>query len=130
MANGTTNEKKSLSYTIVIALLAMVVVAGTVYIMAPWRNERETYHAESPESIIERLEQQAGRETHERVRQYLEHSRAALGEGSSVVDVARKAGPSVVGIRMSIADGGQILGIPLGELKAEGSGVIISEDGF
>ena len=54
-----------------------------------------------------------------------------LGQGSPVTEIAKKVGPSIVGIRMTVGnpqsgyyDSDQILA------KAEGSGVIIGQDGY
>lgn len=55
----------------------------------------------------------------------------ALTKGSAVTDIAKKVGPSVVGIRITFANPqSSFLGEELGQSKAEGSGVIISNDGY
>ena len=57
--------------------------------------------------------------------------KTALSEGSPVTEIAKKVGPSVVGIRMTVANPqSQFFGIDLGRSEAEGSGVIISSDGY
>ncbi|NLX63828.1 MAG: trypsin-like serine protease [Clostridiaceae bacterium] len=57
--------------------------------------------------------------------------KTALFEGSAVTEIAKKVGPSVVGIRMTVANPqSQFFGIDLGQSEAEGSGVIISSDGY
>jgi len=57
--------------------------------------------------------------------------KTALPEGSAVTEIAKKVGPSVVGIRMTVANPqSQFFGIDLGQSEAEGSGVIISSDGY
>jgi len=57
--------------------------------------------------------------------------KTALSEGSPVTEIAKKVGPSVVGIRMTVANPqSQFFGIDLGQSEAEGSGVIISSDGY
>ncbi len=48
----------------------------------------------------------------------------------SVSDVADKAGPSIVGIRMTVTLPDRVFFEGPGESKAEGSGVIISENGY
>lgn len=53
----------------------------------------------------------------------------ALAKGSSVTDIAKKVGPSIVGIRMTVSS--QRSGFySLGNSQAEGSGIIISKDGY
>lgn len=55
----------------------------------------------------------------------------ALTKGSAVTEIAKKVRPSVVGIRMTVANQqGWYFGQGLGQTKAEGSGVIISKDGY
>jgi len=57
--------------------------------------------------------------------------KTALPEGSAVTEIAKKVGPSVVGIRMTVANPqSQFFGIDLGQSEAEGSDVIISSDGY
>jgi len=57
--------------------------------------------------------------------------KTALAEGSSVTEIAKKVRPSVVGIRMTVANPqSSFFGIDLGESAAEGSGIIISQDGY
>jgi serine protease Do len=123
-------KNESFAHIVIIVFLVLVIIVGTAYIVLPRMKGRETYRQEDPADILERLEKEAAGRTAERVSEYLENSRKTLREDSSVADIAEKAGPSVVGIKMSLADAGQFLGLPLGELKAEGSGIIISEDGY
>lgn len=55
----------------------------------------------------------------------------ALAKGSSVTEIAKKIGPSIVGIRMTISDNEySFFDEELGEQKAEGSGVIVSKNGY
>ncbi|HEX3044653.1 MAG TPA: trypsin-like peptidase domain-containing protein [Bacillota bacterium] len=55
----------------------------------------------------------------------------ALAKGSSVTEIAKKIGPSIVGIRMTISDNEySFFNEELGEQKAEGSGVIVSKNGY
>lgn len=57
--------------------------------------------------------------------------RTALTQGSSVAGIAKKVGPSVVGIRMTIANSGSAFsGASQGNGTSEGSGIIISQDGY
>jgi len=55
-------------------------------------------------------------------------SQAALTQGSTVTEIAKTVGPSVVGIRMSATGNGQ--GFQSGQGTSEGSGIIISSDGY
>ena len=55
-------------------------------------------------------------------------SQAALTQGSSVTEIAKTVGPSVVGIRMTVSGNGQ--GFQGGQGTSEGSGIIISSDGY
>lgn len=59
----------------------------------------------------------------------LNASSVALRAGSSVTDIAKKAGPSIVGIRMTVA-GTSSAFFGTQSSSAEGSGVIISKDGY
>jgi serine protease Do len=55
----------------------------------------------------------------------------ALTKGSSVTEIAKKVGPSIVGIRMTISDSTYyFFDEEMGQQKAEGSGVIVSKDGY
>lgn len=57
--------------------------------------------------------------------------RTALTQGLSVAGIAKKVGPSVVGIRMTIANSGSAFsGASQGNGTSEGSGIIISQDGY
>jgi serine protease Do len=52
--------------------------------------------------------------------------KTALAKGAPVTEIAKKVGPSIVGIRMTVANSYSRM---LGE-SAEGSGIIISNDGY
>jgi serine protease Do len=55
----------------------------------------------------------------------------ALAKGSSVTEIAKKIGPSIVGIRMTISENEfSFFEEAMGEQKAEGSGVIVSKNGY
>jgi serine protease Do len=57
--------------------------------------------------------------------------RTALTQGLSVAGIAKKVGPSVVGIRMTIANSGSAFSrASQGNGTSEGSGIIISQDGY
>lgn len=54
-----------------------------------------------------------------------------LAQGSPVTEIARKVGPSIVGIRMTVAGSrNSFFGEQLGRSGGEGSGIIISNDGY
>ena len=55
----------------------------------------------------------------------------ALTKGSTVTEIAKKVGPSIVGIRMTVGNPqNRNFGEDSAQSKAEGSGVIISKDGY
>lgn len=55
----------------------------------------------------------------------------SLPKGSAVTEIAKKVGPSIVGIRMTTAaDQNTLFGMNTGESASEGSGIIISKDGY
>lgn len=54
---------------------------------------------------------------------------AALSKNSSIIDIAKKIGPSIVGIRMTVSNRQSFFGNS-GSDQAEGSGIIISKDGY
>lgn len=54
----------------------------------------------------------------------------ALSKGSSITEIAKKVRPSVVGIRMTVAAQQGWYWQNPGQTKAEGSGVIITKDGY
>lgn len=57
--------------------------------------------------------------------------KTTLTQNSSVADIAKKVGPSVVGIKMTIANSvSSFLGGNQGSDTSEGSGIIISQDGY
>jgi serine protease Do len=55
--------------------------------------------------------------------------RTSLTKGSAVTEIAKKVGPSVVGIRMTLS-GAQLDFNDTDQAQAEGSGVIVSRDGY
>lgn len=57
---------------------------------------------------------------------------ASSSSSLGVTDIVKKVGPSVVGIRVTntAVQGSNMFGQSLGENKSEGSGVIISKDGY
>ncbi len=58
-------------------------------------------------------------------------TKVALPKGSAVTEIAKKVSPSIVGIRMTVASSqNRFFGQDMGQSKAEGSGVIISKDGY
>lgn len=55
----------------------------------------------------------------------------ALAKGSPVTEIAKKVGPSIVGIRMTIANPqSSFFEEEVTQSKAEGSGIIITQDGY
>lgn len=61
----------------------------------------------------------------------LPYTPISLPKGSSVSEIAKKVGPSVVGIRMTMLNNrSRFMFENASESNAEGSGVIISEDGY
>jgi len=53
------------------------------------------------------------------------------GNGYSVADIAKNTGPSIVGIRMTVTSAQrQYFGSGSGQSVAEGSGIIVSKDGY
>jgi serine protease Do len=56
--------------------------------------------------------------------------KAALTKGSDVTTIAKKVGPSIVGIRMTVGSTRQNNFGGSGNQTAEGSGIIISKDGY
>lgn len=57
--------------------------------------------------------------------------KTALGQDSSVTEIAKKVGPSIIGIRMTVGDPQSGLSGPdQATARAEGSGIIISQDGY
>ncbi|HEX3047886.1 MAG TPA: trypsin-like peptidase domain-containing protein, partial [Bacillota bacterium] len=55
--------------------------------------------------------------------------RTSTAQGISISEIARKVGPSVVGIRMSLSGTQPFFG-GADQAQAEGSGVIVSQDGY
>ncbi|HEX3048699.1 MAG TPA: trypsin-like peptidase domain-containing protein [Bacillota bacterium] len=55
--------------------------------------------------------------------------RTSVAQGSSISEIARKVGPSVVGIRMTLQGARPYFG-GTDQAQAEGSGVIVSQDGY
>jgi serine protease Do len=55
--------------------------------------------------------------------------RTATAQGYSISEIAKKVGPSVVGIRMTLSGARPYFG-RTDEAQAEGSGVIVSQDGY
>lgn len=60
----------------------------------------------------------------------IKFSKTALAKGSAVTEIAKKVGPSIVGIRMTMANSQDRYFGDIGQSKAEGSGVIVSQDGY
>jgi Trypsin-like serine proteases, typically periplasmic, contain C-terminal PDZ domain len=55
---------------------------------------------------------------------------AALTKGSSITDISKKVGPSIVGIRMTVSSKQSSYFWSSGDQQAEGSGIIIGKDGY
>jgi serine protease Do len=55
---------------------------------------------------------------------------STLGAAMSATEVAKKVGPSIVGIRMTVGSPQSFFGQQQSEQQAEGSGIIISSDGY
>ncbi len=123
-------EENNRGFIFTTIFLLIVIAAGLTYIGVSRRQDMQVHHAGSPEEILDKLESEKQARLEARVSEYVKASRNELVKGASVADIAEKAGPSIAGIKMSIAGNGTPLGIPFGELKAEGSGIIISEDGY
>lgn len=57
--------------------------------------------------------------------------KTALTQGSPVTEIAKKVGPSIIGIRMTVGDPQSgLFGADQATARAEGSGIIISQDGY
>lgn len=60
----------------------------------------------------------------------IKFSKTALAKGSAVTEIAKKVGPSIIGIRMTMSNSQDRYFGDIGQSKAEGSGVIVSQDGY
>jgi serine protease Do len=55
--------------------------------------------------------------------------KTSLSQGASITEIAKKVGPSIVGIRMTVGNPGSGFGDQIAA-QGEGSGIIVSEDGY
>ena len=121
-------SKGSFAFTATVLALLAVIIAGVLCIAF-----QEKRGAETGQTIKQSGPEYKANEPVDsgKTIKFKEAGEAVLEKGSSVVDIAKKAGPSIVGIRTSLADfmGGIIRGLSEKPL-AEGSGIIISQDGY
>lgn len=119
--------KSNLTYIISIFILGAVVIFGVYYLMFSDRPLSNTGVYEKPLNDAEVSQKSAGTG---RVLKLKESDEEDSKESLSIVDIAKKVSPSVVGIR-TVATGSRKRVISnLDKPLAEGSGIIISEEGY
>ena len=124
------DNRKLSSSGLVLIMLSAFVIAGMAYLILN-RNGVFDKNLKSSMGVSSSLEYdyKSEEELVDRIEDYNKASVKVLKKGSSVTEIAEKAGPSVIGIKMSVADDGGIFEA-ISQFKAEGSGIIIDEEGY
>ncbi len=126
--NNRPGRKKSsffvyLALILVTSLITSVVVGGTLY--NKFSDDLKNLNSANQSAVASTLNSSTGGNTGgSNVLQ------TALEKTSSITDIAKKVGPSIVGIRMTVnSRQSGFFGNSSGQ-QAEGSGIIISNDGY
>lgn len=123
-----TNTNKNIGFIVVIAVLLVIVTGGILYLAF---SEKPIRSSSGDDEIIDWKDTEKVLVDSGKIVKFKTASEITLDKGSSVTEIAKKATPSVVGIR-SIVTGARIsiFNYNKGQARAEGSGIIISEDGY
>ncbi len=123
-AKRKSNFKKYLAIVLVSSLLSSTAVGGALY---------HKFSTDLDKKISSVQKAQAGTSiTNTGMTDAIKKgiTKTSLAKGSPVTEIAKSVGPSIVGIRMTVANGrGYFPGQQNGS-TAEGSGIIISQDGY
>jgi serine protease Do len=122
---GKAGWKTYLALVLVTSLISSTAVGGILYskFSGEMKKQSELFRQSAVTSLVDRVQDNPAIETGNVLQ-------TALAQGSTVTQIARKASPSVVGIRMTTSGTSSRYFSQLGEAKAEGSGVIVSGDGY
>lgn len=140
-------QKKRRAFTyialmLVTSLISSFVVGGVLYSKFSNDLEKATLAALNATAVSERIATENGLAQQNDVKSGLSSDAnvtalstdkpavAALTKGSDVTAIAKKAGPSIVGIRMTVSGTRQNYFGGSNSQSAEGSGVIINKDGY
>jgi serine protease Do len=130
-----TNGKSSKGFVITVSLLVLVMVAGIVMIIYS-RQPAAGYGEDNDDEqeIVDTPVSSANKYSNDNVSNeeiLLEiPDDDNYGEELSFVEIAKKTGPSIVGLRITIPGATGFLNSGLDRPFAEGSGIIISEKGY
>ncbi|MCX7710813.1 MAG: trypsin-like peptidase domain-containing protein [Clostridia bacterium] len=121
------NVRTYIALVLTSSILSSAVMGGVMYSVFTSKMEQHTEAIKTEKAINYASEDKSA--TNDTGNNNI--SKLALAKGSAVTEIAKKVGPSIVGIRMTVANSyGRFFGDDLGESKAEGSGVIITADGY
>lgn len=127
----------NLSFIITIVVLGFVIIGGIAYIVfwsPPVYPVEETMDSTRQTKQLE--EEQNNNAAHEdealkRAIDFKYSDKTTLDEETEISDIVKKAGPSVVGIRITnTVSGNGLLSPGINLPLAEGSGIIVSEEGY
>lgn len=142
---GTPQHKKSKVFTYIAIILVTTMISGTAvggFLYSKFNGQlNELKQATlNTASALQQVEQEngelqnistvksTGSETTDNSSEKL--TTTALVKGSDVTAIAKKAGPSIVGIRMTVSSSRQNYFGSSGNQTAEGSGIIFKKDGY
>ncbi|MEN6315784.1 MAG: trypsin-like peptidase domain-containing protein [Clostridiaceae bacterium] len=141
----TPQHKKSKVFTYIAIILVTTMISGTAvggFLYAKFNSQlNELKQATlNTASVLQQVEQEneelqnistvksSGSVTTDKSSEKL--TTTALVKGSDVTAIAKKAGPSIVGIRMTVSSSRQNYFGSSGNQTAEGSGIIFKKDGY
>lgn len=141
----TPQHKKSKVFTYIAIILVTTMISGTAvggFLYGKFNSQlNELKQATlNTASVLQQVEQEneelqnistvksTGSETTDNSSEKL--TTTALVKGSDVTAIAKKAGPSIVGIRMTVSSSRQNYFGSSGNQTAEGSGIIFKKDGY
>lgn len=119
------NFKTYLSLILITSIISSTIVGGTLYSAFSSQLKKQSVLATKTEAVVNKgINDTSSLQNGNLVK-------TATTNEYSVSQIAKKIGPSIVGIRMTIASSkNNYLSNPAGISKAEGSGIILSKDGY
>lgn len=115
------NFKTYLSLVLITSILSSSVVGGALYSKFSSELKNQT-------ALIQKSNLASSLSS--KVNSDISYSKTSLESGASVTDIAKKVGPSIIGIRVTTNSKQKSFFSDSNQSQVEGSGVIISQDGY
>ncbi|MGE5495947.1 MAG: S1C family serine protease [Burkholderiales bacterium] len=114
--------KAYVSLVLVTSVISILITGGIIYSVFSGELQKQTALLQKPAVISTLSQTDSGNITGDTVK-------TSVGQDSSVTEISKKVGPSVVGIRMTVGNPQSGYTDQIAA-QSEGSGIIVSQDGY